>query len=87
MKFRKFVNFVAFLGIIILVVGLGLNSIPNKFGDWCEIIVQIAMWIEVAVGLIYAYYFARSREESWFMFLYGVSIIALIVIVIIRFGK
>ena len=85
MKFRKFVNFIAFLGIIILVVGLGLNSIPNKFGDWCGIIVDIAMWIEVAVGLIYAYYFARSREESWFMFLYGVSIIALIVIVIIRF--
>ena len=85
MKFRKFVNFIAFIGIIILVVGLGLNSIPNKFGDWCHIIVDIAMWIEVAVGLIYAYYFARSREESWFMFLYGVSIIALIVIVIVRF--
>ena len=37
MKFRKFVNFIAYLGIIILVVGLGLNSIPNKFGDWCKI--------------------------------------------------
>ena len=86
MKFRKFVNFVAFLGIIILVVGLGLNSIPNKFGDWCHIIVDIAMWIEVLVGLIYAYYFARSREESWFMFLFGVSIIALITIVIVRFA-
>lgn len=85
MKFRKFVNFIAFVGIIILVVGLGLNSIPNRFGDWCGIIVDIAMWIEVAVGLIYAYYFARSREESWFMFLYGVSIIAFIVIVIVRF--
>lgn len=87
MKFRKFVNFIAFVGIIILVVGLGLNCIPNKFGDWCGIIVDIAMWIEVAVGLIYAYYFARSREESWFMFLYGVSIIALIVIAIVRFVK
>lgn len=85
MKFRKFVNFIAFMGIIILVAGLGLTSIPNKFGDWCGIIVDIAMWIEVAVGLIYAYYFARSREESWFMFLYGVSIIAFIVIVIVRF--
>lgn len=85
MKFRKFVNFVAFLGIIILVVGLGLNSIPNKFGDWCRIIVDIAMWIEVAVGLIYAYYFARSKDQSWFMFLYGVAIISLVVIVIVRF--
>ena len=84
MKFRKFINFTAFMGIIILVVGLGLNSIPNKFGDWCNIIVTIAMWIEVAVGLIYAYYFARSRQASWFMFLYGISIIALIVIVIVR---
>ena len=84
MKFRKFVNFIAYLGIIILVIGLALNSIPNKFGDWCHIIVDIAMWIEVAVGLIYAYYFARSKEQSWFMFLYGVSIIALIVIAIIR---
>jgi len=84
MKFRKFVNFIAFIGIIILVIGLGLNSIPNKFGDWCRIIVDIAMWIEVAVGLIYAYYFARSKDQSWFMFLYGVSIIALVVILIIK---
>lgn len=86
MKFRKFVNFVAFLGIIILVVGLGLNSIPNKFGNWCEIIVTIAMWIEVAVGFVYAYYFARSRQESWFMFLFGVAIIALITMIIVRFA-
>ena len=86
MKFRKFVNFVAFLGIIILVVGLGLNSIPNKFGNWCEIIVTIAMWIEVAVGFVYAYYFARSRQESWFMFLFGVAMIALITMIIVRFA-
>ena len=85
MKFRKFVNFVAFLGIIILVVGLGLNSIPNKFGNWCGIIVTIAMWIEVAVGLIYAYYFARSKDQSWFMFLYGVAIIVLVVMIIVKF--
>ena len=85
MKFRKFVNFVAFIGIIVLVVGLGLNCIPNKFGDWCGIIVTIAMWIEVAAGIVYAYYFARSREESWFMFLFGVAMIALVVIMIIKF--
>jgi len=84
MKFRKFVNFIAFIGIIILVVGLGLNSIPNKFGDWCKIIVDIAMWIEVMVGLIYAYYFARSRQASWFMFIYGLAIISLVVIVIVK---
>ena len=85
MKFRKFINFIAFVGIIILVVGLGLSSIPNKFGDWCNIIVDIAMWIEVAVGLVYAFYFARSKQASWFMFAYGVSIIALIVMVIVKF--
>ncbi|MBQ8522069.1 MAG: hypothetical protein IJ458_00205 [Clostridia bacterium] len=85
MKFRKFVNFIAFIGIIILVVGLGLNSIPNKFGNWCGIIVTIAMWIEVAVGLIYAYYFARSKDQSWFMFLYGVAIIVLVVMIIVKF--
>ena len=84
MKFRKFVNFVAYIGIIILAIGLCLASIPNKFGDWCQIIVDIAMWIEVAVGFIYAYYFARSRQESWFMFIYGVAVIALITMLIIR---
>ena len=86
MKFRKFVNFVAFVGIIILVIGLGLNCIPNKFGDLCGIIVQIAMWIEVVVGLVYAFYFARSRQASWYMFIYGVLIIALVVIVIAKFA-
>ena len=84
MKFRKFINFIAFVGIIILAVGLALNSIPNKFGDWCGVIVQIAMWIEVVVGLVYAFYFARSKQASWFMFIYGVAIIAVIVTVIIR---
>lgn len=84
MKFRKFVNFIAFVGIIILVVGLALNCIPNKFGDWCGTIVDIAMWIEVSVGVIYAYYFARSRQASWFMFIYGLAIISLIVIVIVK---
>ncbi len=87
MKFRKFVNFIAFLGIIVLVIGLGLSLIPNKFGDWCSIIVKIAMWIEVAVGMVYAFYFVRSREESWFMFLYGVAIIGLLVIAIIKFTR
>ncbi len=85
MKFRKFINFIAFVGIIILVVGLGLNCIPNKFGEWCGIIVQIAMWIEVVAGLVYAFYFARSRQASWYMFIYGVAIIALIVIIIVKF--
>ena len=85
MKFRKFVNFIAFIGIIVLVVGFMLNTIPNKFGDWCGIIVDIAMWIEVAVGLIYAYYFARSKDQSWFMFLYGVAIIVLVVMIIVKF--
>jgi len=84
MKFRKFVNFVAYLGVVVLVVGLLLSSIPNKFGDWCNIIVDIALWIEVAVGLVYAYYFARSRQESWFLFGYGVMMIALIVLVIVK---
>ena len=87
MKFRKFINFIAFVGIIILVVGLGLSSIPNKFGEWCNIIVDIAMWIEVVVGLVYAFYFARSKQASWFMFAYGVAIIALIVMVIVKFAS
>ena len=85
MKFRKFVNFVAFVGIVVLAIGLGLSSIPNKFGEWCEIIVSIAMWIEVAVGLVYGFYFARSRQASWFMFVYGITIISLVVMLIIKY--
>lgn len=84
MKFRKFINFIAYLGIIILAVGLCLSAIPNKFGNMCEIIVEVAMWIEAVVGLVYAYYFARSREQSWFMFIFGVAIIAVITMVIIK---
>lgn len=87
MKFRKFVNFIAYLGIIILAVGLCLSAIPNKFGDWCEIIVQIALWIEVAVGLVYAYYFARSKEQSWFMFGFGVAMIAIVILIIVKLAK
>ena len=84
MKFRKFINFIAYIGVVVLALGLILSSIPNKFGNWCNIIVTIAMWIEVAVGLVYGYLFARSQQQSWFMFGYGLAIIALIVIVIIR---
>jgi len=84
MKFRKFINFIAYIGVIILVIGLALNCIPNKFGDWCGIIVKVAMWIEVAVGLIYAYYFATSKQNSWFLFIFGVLIICLVVIAIVK---
>ena len=87
MKFRKFVNFIAFIGIMVLAIGLCLSAIPNKFGDWCNIIVTIAMWIEVAVGLVYAYLFVRSRQESWFMFLFGVAIIAVITMIIIKIAS
>lgn len=84
MKFRKFVNLIAYIGVVVLALGLILSSIPNKFGDWCRIIVDIALWIEVAVGLVYGYLFARSQQQSWFMFGYGITIIALIVVLIIR---
>ena len=84
MKFRKFVNFIAYIGIIVLAIGLCLSAIPNKFGDWCNIIVTIAMWFEVAVGFVYAFYFARSRQASWFMFVYGLAIIAIITLLIIK---
>lgn len=86
MKFRKFVNFVAYMGIVVLVIGLALSFIPNNFGDWCNNIVNVAMWIEVAVGFVYAYYFARSKEQSWYMFGFGVIVIAVIVMIIVKFA-
>lgn len=85
MKFRKVVNCLAYIGVVIFVIGLALTCIPNKFGDWCNIIVDIAMWLEVAVGIVYAYYYARCKQNSWFMFVFGVIMIALVVILIVKF--
>ena len=87
MKFRKFINFFFFFCMIILTIGLCLSAIPNKFGDMCEIIVQIGMWIEVGVGVIYSYFFARSKEQSWFMFGFGIAVIALITLIIINLAS
>lgn len=84
MKFRKFINLIAYLGIIVLMMGLALSSFNNKFGDWCEIIVKIAMWIEVAVGVVYAFYYARSQEQAMYMMLFGVAMIVIVTIIIIK---
>lgn len=84
MKFRKFINLIAYLGIIVLMIGLALSSFNNKFGDWCQIIVKIAMWIEVAVGVVYAFYYARSQEQTAYMLVFGVAMIVIVTIIIIR---
>lgn len=84
MRFRKFINLIAYLGIIVLMIGLALSSFNNKFGDWCQIIVKIAMWIEVAVGVVYAFYYARSQEQTAYMLVFGVAMIVIVTIIIIR---
>lgn len=85
MKFRKFINLVAYLGIILLMIGLALNSIPNKFGSWCKVVVNIAMCIEVVVGIVYAFYYARSQEQTAYMIVFGVAMIVIVTILIVKF--
>lgn len=84
MKFRKFVNCVAYIGIVFLAIAMLLSAIPGKFGNWCNILVTIAMCIEVAVGLIYAYLYARSKQQFAFMIIFMICALIIVTMLIIK---
>ena len=84
MKFRKFINCIAYIGIVFLAFSLLLNAIPGKFGNWCSILVTIAMCIEVAVGLIYAYLYSRSKQQFAFMIVFMICVLIIITMLIVK---
>lgn len=84
MKFRKFINFLAYIGIVFLAIAMLLNAMPNKVGEWSEVLVTSAMIIEVAVGVIYSYLYARSKQQYAFMIVFGVSMIIIITLLVVR---
>ena len=85
MKFRRFVNCVAYIGIVLLAVALILSAIPNKIGTMCQVLVYIAMAVEVVVGVVYAYLYARSKEQLWITIMFGIAVVAIIAMVIIKY--
>ena len=84
MRFRKFVNAIAFIGIIFLAVAMLLSAIPGKFGNWCDILVTIAMCVEVAVGFVYAYLYARSKQQFAFMLIFMICALIIITMLIVK---
>ena len=85
MKFRRFINCFAYIGIVFLAIALGLSAIPNKFGDMCMSLVYIAMSCEVVVGIVYAYLYARSKEQMWITIVFGLAVVTIVAMVIIKF--
>ena len=85
MKFRRFINCFAYIGIVFLAVALGLSAIPNKLGDICQILVYIAMSCEVVVGIVYAYLYTRSKEQIWITVVFGLAVVTIVAMVIIKF--
>ncbi len=61
-----------------------LNAIPGKFGDACGILVTIAMCVEVAVGVVYSYLYARSKQQLAFMLIFGICVVIIVSMLIVK---
>lgn len=86
MKGKAFVNFLAYIAIMMVAVALILGFILSKVGanstviDAMNIIAQV---IAYAITGVFAFYYAKSKRNIWFMVAYVIAIILIIIFVIL----
>lgn len=85
-KFKKFVNMLAFIGIVAIALVLLLNLIleaVNAGSDVVQAMDLIAQCIAYLVTAIYAFYFILSKHSPAYTITYVVAVILIIVLLII----
>lgn len=85
-KFKKFVNMLAFIGIVAIAVVLLLNLILDAVNAGSEVVRAmdlIAQCIAYLVTAIYAFYFVYSKHSPAYTIVYVVAVILIIVLLIV----
>jgi len=86
-KFKKFVNMLAFIGIVAIAVVLLLNLIFGALNIFdSEVVVAmdlLAQCIAYLVTAIYAFYFVYSKNKPVYTIVYVIAVILIVVLLII----
>jgi hypothetical protein len=85
--FKKFVNMLAFIGIVaiavVLLLRMVLGDIIKVDSDVINAISLIAECIAYAVTAVYAFYFVYSKHSPAYMITYVIAVILIIVLLVV----
>ena len=82
MKGKQFVNFLAYLAIVLIALTLVLQRIFNAVGLSSSVIVAmntVAQVIAYAITAVFAFFYAKSKRNIGFMFAYIIAVGIIIV--------
>jgi len=65
--FRKFVNILAFIGIILCAVCVAV-------GKWVPFVGEVASWIALAVVALSAFLFVKAKRNPVYLFVYFIAL-------------
>ena len=86
--FRKVVNFLAFIAVILIGTTLLFNLIFSaKMPTLTNILMEIIKYIAIFVTCVNGYYFVRSKRSGVYMLLYLIAVIMIAVCLVIPIFK
>ncbi len=85
---KGFINFLAYLAIIMVALALVLQFVLSKFGVSASVVSAmntIAQFIAYAITAVFAFYFAKYKKHIGYMIAYVIAVILIIVFLFLNF--
>ena len=82
-NFKKFLNMIAFVGVIVVALALLFRLIFSGNNEIAAALSLVAECIAYLVTAIYAFYFVYSKRNPIITIVYIVAVIAIIVLLIV----
>ena len=85
-RWRHFVNFLAYIAVIMIGVALALSFLLGKLGVNATIagyISKIAQALAYIIVCIASFYYARSKRNIWFFILWLIATVLIVVFVVL----
>ena len=83
---KKFMNMLAFVGIVCVAFALLLAKLLGVFGvsaQVVDIIAKIGQCMACIVTMVYAFQFVRGKRNVWWWVAYWVSVVVIVLMVIL----
>ena len=82
MKMKKIINFIAYVAIIFVALALVIGSFWSK----ASVLRDIAEVLAYGITGISAFYFARSRQNKWFMVAFILASVIVVVTLVLGYS-
>ena len=86
---KKFMNMLAFVGLVLVAFALLLSVLLNAFklsSDVVGIIERVGACMAYIVTMVYAFYFVKGKRNVWWWVAYWVSVVVVVLLVVLRFA-